>query len=147
MPSARYVRGRADRRGDDGALAAFVVLLMVALLALFGLVVDGGTVLSARQAATAEAEQAARAGAGALSIDALRTGQIQIDGPAAVATAEQFMRAAGHPGTAVVAGGVVSVRIDYQVSTAVLGLVGIDGLAVSATAAAVNVGGVTRGSP
>ncbi len=136
-----------DVRDEGGAIAAFVVLVMVALLALLGLVVDGGTVLTARQAATAEAEQAARAGAGALSVDALRAGRIQIDGPAAVVAAERFMVAAGHPGTAVVAGGVVTVRIDYQVPTAILGVIGIDRLDVSATAAAVDVGGVTRGSP
>jgi len=147
MPNARPVRRRMNVRDDDGAIAAFVVLVMVALLALLGLVVDGGTVLTARQAASAEAEQAARAGAGALSVDALRAGQIQIDGPAAVATAEQFMITAGHPGTAVVVGGVVTVRIDYQVPTAILGLIGFDRLDVSAAAAAVNVGGVTRGSP
>src|SRR5665213_700922 len=124
MPNARPVRRRMNVRDDDG-----------------------GTVLTARQAASAEAEQAARAGAGALSVDALRAGQIQIDGPAAVATAEQFMITAGHPGTAVVVGGVVTVRIDYQVPTAILGLIGFDRLDVSAAAAAVNVGGVTRGSP
>src|SRR5665213_644135 len=96
MPNARPVRRRVNVR-DDGAIAAFVVLVMVALLALLGLVVDGGTLLTARQAASAEAEQAARAGAGALSVDALRAGQIQIDGPAAVATAEQCMITAGRP--------------------------------------------------
>ena len=146
MVNAQPIRRRMGLR-DDGAIAAFVVLVMVALLALLGLVVDGGTVLTARQAASAEAEQAARVGAGALSIDALRAGQIQIDASAAVATAEQFMMAAGHPGTAVVTGGVVTVRIDYQVPTAILGLIGIGRLDVSATAAAVDVGGVTRGSP
>ena len=147
MVNTQPVRRRMNARRDDGAIASFVVLLMVAILALLGLVVDGGTELTARQAASAEAEQAARAGAGALSVDALRAGLIQVDGPAAVATAEQFMTTAGHPGTAVVAGGVVTVRIAYQVPTTVLGLIGIDRLNVSATAAAVNVGGVTRGSP
>ena len=137
----------ASTPNDDGAIAAFVVLLMVGLLALLGLVVDGGTALTSRQAAQVEAEQAARAGAGALSVDALRADVIQIDGPAAVAAAQRFMAAAGHPGTADVVGGVVSVHIRYEVPTVILGLVGINGLAVSADAAAVNVGGVTRGAP
>jgi len=132
---------------DHGAIAAFVVLVLVGLLALVGLVVDGGTALTSRQAAQVEAEQAARAGAGALSVDALRSGVIQIDAPAAVAAAQQFMAAAGHPGTAVVVGGVVTVTIRYAVSTAILGIVGVDHLAVSAEASAVNVGGVTRGTP
>jgi Flp pilus assembly protein TadG len=147
MRPVRDPVGRPEVRGDRGAIAAFVVLVMVGLLALLGLVVDGGTALTSRQAAQVEAEQAARAGAGALSVDALRADVIQIDGPAAVAAAERFTAAAGHPGTAVVVGGVVTVRIRYQVPTAILGLIGVDRLDVSAEAAAVNVGGVTRGAP
>jgi Flp pilus assembly protein TadG len=138
--------GRPGEWDDHGAIAAFVVLLMVGFLALLGLVVDGGTALTSRQAAQVEAEQAARAGAGSLSVDALRAGTIQIDTAAALATAAGFMAAAGHPGTAVVANGVVTVRIHYQVPTAILGLIGINRLDVSAEAAAVNVGGVTRGA-
>jgi Flp pilus assembly protein TadG len=145
--NALAVRSRCPAPGDRGSIAAFVVLVMVALLALVGLVVDGGTALTSRQAAQVEAEQAARAGAGALSVDALRAGIVQIDGPAAVMAAERFMTTSGHPGTAVVAGGVVTVTIRYRVQTAILGLVGIDHLAVSAEAAAINVGGVTRGFP
>ena len=137
-------RGSHDERG---AIAAFVVLVMVGLLALLGLVVDGGAALTARQAAHVEAEQAARAGAGALSKDALRAGLIEIDGPAAVIAAEAFMAAAGHPGSAAVVGGVVTVWINYQVPTTILGIIGIDRLDVSAEATALNVGGVTRGSP
>jgi len=144
--SACHHLGRPYGRDDDGAIAAFVVLLMVGFLALLGLVVDGGTALTSHQAAQVEAEQAARAGAGALSVDALRAGTIQIDAPAALATADGFMAAAGHPGTSVVANGVVTVRIHYQVPTAILGLIGIDRLDVWAEAAAVNVGGVTRGA-
>ena len=142
----RHGRGRPGERDDHGAIAAFVVLLMVGFLALLGLVVDGGTALTSHQAAQTEAEQAARAGAGALSVDALRDGAIQIDGPAALATANGFMAAAGHAGTAVVANGVVTVRIHYRVPTVILGLIGIDQLDVWAEAAAVNVGGVTRGA-
>jgi Flp pilus assembly protein TadG len=136
-----------SRRDDEGAIVAFVVLIMVALVALLGLVVDGGTALTAQQAAQVEAEQAARAGAGALSVDALRAGLIQIDGPAAVVAADSFMSAAGHPGSASVAGGVVTVHIAYQVPTAILGIIGIDRINVSAAAAALDVDGVTRGTP
>jgi Flp pilus assembly protein TadG len=131
---------------DRGSVSAFVVLVMAGLLALLGLVVDGGTALTAHQAAEVEAEQAARAGAGALSVDALRSGLVQIDGPTAVAAAERFMAETGHPGTAVVVDGVVSVTVRYRVPTAILGLVGIAQLPVSAQASAVNVDGVTRGA-
>lgn len=146
-PHPPPARRCAEAPDEVGAIAAFVVLIMVGLLALLGLVVDGGTAITAHQAAQVEAEQAARAGAGAVTVDGLRADVIQIDGPAAVAAAQRFMAAAGHPGTVDIVGGVVSVHIRYQVPTVILGLIGINGLAVSADAAAVNQGGVTRGAP
>ena len=109
---------------DDGAIAAFVLLVLVGLFALVGLVVDGGTALSARQSAAVEAEQAARAGAGAVSVDALRSGYVELDPTAAVEAAERFTVASGHPGSAVVSGGVVTVHVSYQVQTDILGIIG-----------------------
>ncbi len=132
---------------SDGSIAVFVVLMLVALLVLLGLVVDGGSAFAARQAATDEAEQAARAGAGAISVDALRSGVVQVDGQAAVAVAEAFTVRSGHPGTASVSGGVVTVSVHYRISTVLLGIVGIDTLPVSGTASAVDIHGVTVGSP
>ncbi len=134
-------------RDADGSISAFVVLLLVALMVLLGLVVDGGAALTAQQSAADEAEQAARAGAGALSVDALRSGSLQLDPAAAVAAAESFSAAAGHPGTATVSDGVVTVHIRYRVTTEVLGIVGIDSLPVSAVASATDVQGVTVGTP
>lgn len=135
------------RRDDDGALVAFVLLLLLGLMALLGLVVDGGGVLSAHQAAEVEAEQAARSGAGAVSVDALRSGTVRLDPTAAVAAAERFTVAAGHPGTATVSGGVVTVRIHFRLPTTVLGIVGIRSLGVSAVASAEDLHGVTVGVP
>ncbi len=136
-----------DQRDQAGSMSAFVALLLVALMVLLGLVVDGGTALSARQAAADEAEQAARAGAGALSVEALRTGSLQLDPGAAVAAAEAFASEAGHPGTATASGAVVTVRIHFRVATQVLGIVGIHSLPVSAVASATDIQGVTAGSP
>jgi Flp pilus assembly protein TadG len=131
---------------EEGSITAFVVLLLIAIFALMGLVVDGGSALSARQSAADEAEQAARAGAGELSVDALRSGSVQLDPVAAVNAAEQFTLAAGHPGTATVSSGTVTVKIHYQIHTEILGLIGIDTLSVSASASSVDVQGVTVGS-
>lgn|GEM_PF-917024 len=132
---------------DDGSLAPFVVLLLVALMALLGLVVDGGAALTAHQSAVVEAEQAARSGAGAISVDALRSGYVQLDPGSAVAAAERFAAAAGHPGTATVSGGVVTVRVNYSLPTTVLGIIGIRTIAVSAEASAIDLHGVTTGAP
>jgi hypothetical protein len=131
---------------EDGSISAFVALMLVALLAVIGLVVDGGSALSARQSATDEAEQAARAGAGALSVSALRSGVIQIDQQQAIAAAVGFTVAAGHPGTASVSSGTVTVRIHYRIHTDILGIIGLATLPVSASASAVDVEGVTVGS-
>jgi hypothetical protein len=131
---------------QEGSISAFVVLLLIALFALMGMVLDGGSALAARQSATDEAEQAARAGAGALSIDSLRSGSVEIDQTAAVEAADQFTVVAGHPGTATVAGGTVTVQIRYRIPTEVLGIIGVTTLPVVASASAVDVEGVTTGS-
>jgi hypothetical protein len=120
--------------------------MLVGVFALMGLVFDGGTQVSAHQSAVDEAEQAARAGAGALSVNALRSGSVQLDDRQAVAVAEAFTVASGHPGTASVTGQTVTVQVRYRVPTAILGVVGINSLQVSASASAVDVSGVTRGS-
>ena len=123
-----------------------MVLTLIAVFVLMGLVVDGGSELSARQAATDEAEQAARAGAGALSVAALRSGVVQLNESAAVGAAENFTVAAGHPGTATELSGTVTVSIRYRINTEILGIVGVHSLPVSASASAVDVRGVTVGS-
>jgi Tfp pilus assembly protein PilX len=140
-------RPRSTVRADTGSVSAFVVLLMVAVMALLGLVVDGGIAMTARQSAFDEAEQAARAGAGAVSVSALRSGSLQIDSDAAVSAAEAFTVAAGHPGVATVSDGIVRVQIRYRIQTQVLGIVGISSLPVAASATAVDEEGVTEGSP
>ena len=137
---------RSHSTAEGGSISAFLVLLMVALFALMGMVLDGGSALAARQSATDEAEQAARAGAGALSVDSLRSGSVEIDQEQAVEVAEQFTVAAGHPGTATVEAGTVTVRIQYRIPTQVLGIIGVTTLPVVASASAVDVEGVTTGS-
>lgn len=141
------VPGASARASDLGSITAFVALMLVAIFALVGLVVDGGSVLSAHQSAVDEAEQAARAGAGALSVEGLRTGSLQLDAAQAVTAAEQFTEAAGHPGKATVSGGTVTVAVHYRIHTQILGIIGLSTLPVSASASAINVQGVAVGSP
>jgi len=63
-----------------------------------------------------------------------------------VNAAVAFTVAAGHPGTAFVSGGQVTVRVRYSVPTVILGIVGVHQLAVTAAASAVDLHGVTSGS-
>ena len=86
-------------------------------------------------------------GRGPSSVDDLYAGTVTIDPAAAVEAAERFSVAAGHPGSATVDAGVVTVSVRYSVPTVVLGIVGVPSLRVSATASAVDLHGVTTGAP
>ncbi len=123
-------------------MTAFVLVLVVALFALAGLVVDGGAAVTAHQAALSEAEQAARRGAGQLSVTQLRSGRVVVDPVAAVDAAEAFTVTSGHPGRAGVDGNTVTVTVTYRVPTSVLGMLRISSLPVSATASATDVEGI-----
>jgi Flp pilus assembly protein TadG len=130
-------------REETGVLSAFVAVLIVALLAIVGLAVDSGRAISAQRVLADEASQAARAGASRLSVSSLRDGRLAINDACAVQTAEQFMASFGHPGTARVRDGVVTVQVVEAVPTTILGMVGVRTITVSATASASNVSGVT----
>jgi len=131
----------AARRGDEtGVFTAMVVLLAPALFLLVGLVVDGGQAVAAHEHATAEAEQAARAGADALSRPTLLKGTIAPDPQGAVAAAEGYMAQTGHPGTATVNGNTISADVaSYPVPTTFLGLIGIGAFHVGAHGSAISV--------
>lgn len=133
---------KSTRCREEGLVTAYVVLTTAALASVLGLAIEGGTALNARQAAYAEAEQAARAGASALAAAGLRDGQVELAAGVAVAMAVQYMSQTGHPGTARVVGDRVITRVSpFGVATPLLGIVGIGSLTVSATAAATAVPG------
>jgi Flp pilus assembly protein TadG len=129
---------------EKGSFTAFMAVFCVALFVLIGLVVDAGRAIAARSAAMSEAEQAARAGAGQLSVGALRSGQVEIDPVAAVQAADAYLAAIGQPGTASVVGQMVTVHISTDEPTVILGIVGVNRIVVSVTASAANVHGVTQ---
>ena len=139
VPSGRREHGR-----ETGSLTVFVVVLTLALFALVGLVVDGGRAVAARSTAAGEAEQAARLGAGQLSLDAIRSGTVSIDPVTAVKAAEGYLRAVGTTGTVTATDRAVVVHIKSSEPTVILGIVGVDSIQISATAQAANVHGVTR---
>ena len=96
------------------------------LFALGGLVFDGGRAISRRQRAANEAEQAARVGADAVSIDSLRgDGPLLLDPVRAHAAAHSHLATTGDTGRIDVTPGGVTVRVDVVVETAILGSVGV----------------------
>jgi Flp pilus assembly protein TadG len=129
---------------ETGSLTAFVAVVSLALFILIGLVVDTGRAIAARSLAMDQAQQAARAGAGQLSIASLRLDQVEIDPSKAILAANSYLSSVGQTGTISVVGQVVTVHIDSQDPTVILGIVGVNRIAISVTARATNVHGVTQ---
>ena len=92
-----HVRARRGEE-DEGVVTAFVVIFAVALVFVCGLVLDGGRILASKREANNLAESAARAGAQAISDDAVRSGSaVILNGPAAEDAACAFLGRAGQP--------------------------------------------------
>ncbi len=132
------------RPDQSGSLTAFMAVVCLALFVLIGLVVDAGRAVAARAAAMTEAQQAARAGAGELSLAALRSGQIDVDPTAAIRAASAYLASIDQVGSTSVVGQTVTVHIVADEPTVILGIVGVNRIVVSVTASAVNVHGVTQ---
>lgn len=125
-------------RNEDGVTALFVVLITVALLAMAGLVIDGGYAMASNRRLTSQAEQAARIGADALNQDSLRDGgDPQVDPSKAVAAAQSYLAKVGAPrGQVSVDGGTVTVTINSHSKTSILSAVGVTQLPTSGAASA-----------
>lgn len=126
----RRLTSRLTRRAgtDEGAVTLFVAIAMVGLLALAGLVVDGGAKVRAVQRADRLAAEAARAAGQAIDVGAVLEGsEVRVDRRAAIVAAESYLRAAGVEGSArVVDGGAgVSVTATATEPTVFLGLIGV----------------------
>lgn len=132
---------------EHGAVAVVVPILTVGMLAMAGLVVDGGAALAARGRAADVAQQAARAGADALAPASLRTGNpagLTVNPPAAVQAADQVLQVGAVGGQVSVSGDTVTVTAQVSRRTSILSAIGIDTVTGHASAtAAVLYGGTT----
>ena len=130
-------RDRDRRRRDEGTVTAFTVLLTTALLACAGLVLDGGLALSARVRAVAVAQEAARAGAQQVDLDAYRTsGTVALRPDAAIAAAAAHLAAVGVSGQVSATTDAVTVTVTTTQPTRLLGLIGVTALHVTGHASA-----------
>jgi Flp pilus assembly protein TadG len=133
-------------RDEDGQVSAFVVGMVLALFVLAALVIDGGRVLAARREAIDEANEAARAGAEALSVSTYRaTGIVALDTAAATSAARAYLERTGHAGTVAVAGDRVTVTVSFSEALSLFGIMGLSHMTVNGHGAATLVRGV--GSP
>lgn len=140
---ARPYRSRAD--GERGSLTLLLAALMVALLALAGLVIDGGRKLNQSSSAFAIAQEAARAGAGMVDRSAAyRSGTFKVDETQALTAARAYLADSGYSGT-VSPDGTQRIRVTVTVTqpTLVLSLIGMDTLTSTGSAVASLVTGVT----
>jgi Flp pilus assembly protein TadG len=143
-------RGRSRRRDDEGSLALYMAVMAVGLLAMAGLVIDGGAAIAARGRAADIAAEAARAGADSLTQASLRgpsPSSLQIDPAAAHAAANRVLSLRGATGEISIAEREVTVIAHVPQQAAVLSAVGVTDLTGTAQATATILHGRTTGAP
>lgn len=123
-------------RGERGSVSLLVVIMVPALLAAGGLVLDGGRQLEARRDAQGVASGAARAGAQMTEQEVYARA---LDPSLAGARADAHLAAAGHAGRVVVAPDRVTVTVDQTVQNLVLP----GSKTVSSTSSAAAIDGIT----
>jgi Flp pilus assembly protein TadG len=129
------VHPSSDEQGEEGSVSLFLVVLLLAVFAVFGLVVDGGARLDGQREATNQAEQAARAAAQAVNPTSLRDGATTLDPTAARVAASRYLNSTGNvtlTGIHIV-GNTVTVTVTTTVQPAVLSIIGIHTLTVTGT--------------
>ena len=132
------------RQPERGAVTVFVTILTVALLAVAGLVADGGRILAARREAGNVAESAARAGAQAIDLRVLRQqNQIALDPSEATIRARDYLTAAGYRGDVQADAQHVHIVVTISRPTLLLGAAGIHDFTVSSTGDATPIRGIT----
>lgn len=125
---------------ERGSVSIFVIGLVVVLMAVAGLVVDGGRAVNARERITDDAEQSARAGANQVSDAGLRSGaSVVLDHDLAAGAAADYLVARGYARGRIVASAdatSISVSVTDTVPTALLSLVFIQSFEIEGTAVA-----------
>ena len=100
---------------ERGSITAFVAVLAFALIAVAGMVADGGGLLATRIDAGRLASAAARAGAQEVDLDALRTsGRPVLARDRATRSSHAFLASAGVDGTVEVTGPTVTVTVTVE---------------------------------
>lgn len=128
-------RRRGER--DRGTITALVVLLTTTLLLVTGLVLDAGVALAAEVDALGAAQEAARAGAQQLDLDAYRrSGRVRLEPRRAESAARRYLTAGGYAGDIVATTDQVTVTVTTTRPTQLLSLVGVDSFTRTATASA-----------
>ncbi len=123
---------------ETGIAAVFIVFIAVALMAMAGLVVDGGYAMAGNRRLTNQAAQAARVGADALDQDSLRDGgAIAVDRGRAISAVRHYLANVGAPTPEIsFNGGTVTVKLKDEQKTSIMSAVGITTLPIQGQASA-----------
>jgi hypothetical protein len=132
-------------RTERGAYTPAALIFITALLILAAFVANAEAAFDTRRAVAAAASSAARAGAQA-SPDSLAGGST-LDATGADTRAQQVLTASGYTGSVTVNGDTVVVTATGHVHTIMPDPFGLNGKAVTMTAAATATGGVTQAAP
>jgi hypothetical protein len=133
-------------RDECGTVTAFVASFTLALIAVAGLVADGGFVLAARRSAFNEADAAARAGAQAIDESAIRaSGEVRVDPVDARRRASELLEPTDHAVEVEVVGATVTARVKFEKQLTLLGILGLGPVDIEATGSARAVRGVQSG--
>ena len=134
---------------ERGALSLMIVALAVGLVAVAGIVVDGGAKLTAVENAAAVAQEAARAGATTVNVsDAYSAGVYVVDQQRAMQAARAYLVKAGLHHFSVAAAGSRAIRVTVTITkpTKFLALIGIGTFTCTGVATATLVTGVAGGT-
>jgi hypothetical protein len=129
----QHRRNRSAAGEDCGSITIFVAIVAVGLMALAGLVVDGGAKVRAAQRADRVAAEAARAAGQAVDVAGVLAGhEIRVDRGAALAAANAYLRSAEIEGSARLVNGGSGIAVITTASepTAFLSLIGVERLTV-----------------
>jgi hypothetical protein len=130
--------------GEDGTISTFVAVLALALVAVAGLVYDGGQIIRTTAEARDLAGAAARAGAQQPAADQVHAGHAYLDPVAAHQRATDFLAAAGTTGTVQVTDTQVAVTVTV---TQPMQLLPLPDRTITVTATAATVSDVLEAGP
>jgi Flp pilus assembly protein TadG len=106
---------------DRGSVSAFVAVIAIALVAVAGLVYDGGQILTAQARVRDLAANAARAGAQEIDLDTLRAEQqVVLDPDRAGSAALEYLTAHGATGSVEINGSRVTVTATVRQTLRIL---------------------------
>ena len=126
-------------KNQRGAMSAFVVSITAAFLSLVAFVHDSGRSIAHYVSVADAAQNAARVGA--QSISGIRAGDPQIDTDQAVVRAQNYLRDHGLSGAVSTDHQSVTVRVERQIATSLLGIFGVRSHTIRVTRSALVIGG------